>query len=189
MTDPVDAVVVTGVYGAGKSTVVADLATALETRGIHYGALDVDWLGWFDDGRDAAAHEQVVLTNVHEVCRRYLDLGVRRLALARSVRDREALQALRAAVPAPLRVVRLDVPPALVEQRLLADPTEERRTDDLRVAREWLQAGHGVGLEDLLLPGDQPPRRTSHAIGTWLGWINDCPGAADCQGCVAAPRR
>ena len=51
-----------------------------------------------------------------------------------------------------------------------ADPTEERRGDDLRVALEWLAAGHGVGLEDLLLPGAAPVRETSEAICSWLGW-------------------
>ncbi len=73
-------------------------------------------------------------------------------------------------MPVPLRVVRLEVPASLVERRLSADPTEERRGDDLRVAREWLAAGHGVGLEDLVLPGDVPVRETSEAICSWLGW-------------------
>lgn len=178
-----EAVVVTGVYGAGKSTVVADLGFVMEARGLTYGAIDVDWLGWFDDGRDAAAHQQVVLANVRDLCLRYLDLGIRRLALARSVRDESALHDLRSAIPAPLRVVRLEVARPLVEERLSRDPTEERRTDDLTVAMQWLRDGHGVGLEDLVVPGDQPPRRISHSIARWLGWITDCPGAADCQQC------
>jgi hypothetical protein len=29
----------------------------------------------------------------------------------------------------------------------------------------------GVGLEDLLLPGDQAVRETSEVICSWLGWI------------------
>ena len=55
MTSPADepgAVLVTGVYGAGKSTVVEDIADLLEKRGVPYGVLDVDWLGWFDAGGD-----------------------------------------------------------------------------------------------------------------------------------------
>jgi adenylylsulfate kinase-like enzyme len=44
------AVLVTGVYCAGKSTVVADIGALLESRGERYGVLDVDWLGWFDAG-------------------------------------------------------------------------------------------------------------------------------------------
>jgi hypothetical protein len=170
---PLDAqaVLVTGVYGAGKSTVVADIGALLEGRGERYGLLDVDWLGWFHAGGDLAARRRVVLSNLTTVCTAFLDEGVRRLALAWSIRDRGQLDAVRLAVPAPMRVVRLDVDAALVEQRLSSDPTEERRQDDLHVAQEWLAAGRGVGLEDLLLPGDQPVRQTSEAICSWLGWI------------------
>jgi hypothetical protein len=173
MPAPTDAqaVLVTGVYGAGKSTVVADIGALLGGRGERYGLLDVDWLGWFDAGGDEAGHRRVVLSNLTTVCAAYLDEGVRRLALAWSIRDQDQLDAVRRAVPVPMRVVRLEVDVALVEQRLSSDPTEERRQDDLGVAREWLAAGHGVGLEDLLVRGDEPVRPTSEAICSWLGWI------------------
>ena len=163
-------VLVTGVYGAGKSTVVADLGALLGERGVGYGLVDVDWLGWFDAGDDHDAHRRVVLDNLRHVTSSFLAAGAHRLALAWSVRDREQLDQVRAAVAAPLRVVRLDVGEQLVASRLAADPTEERAVDDLRVAREWLAAGHGVGLEDLTLPGDRPVRETSLAITRWLGW-------------------
>jgi hypothetical protein len=174
VTSPVDdpgAVLVTGVYGAGKSTVVEDIADLLEKRGVPYGVLDVDWLGWFDAGGDEAAHWRVEMANVSSVCRAYLGAGVRCLALARSVRDRGQLDAIRGAVPVPMRVVRLEVDAALVERRLSGDPSEARSQDDLHVALEWLAAGHGVGLEDLLLAGDRPVRETSTAICSWLGWL------------------
>ena len=169
-TADAQAVLVTGVYGAGKSTVVADIGALLGDRGERYGLLDVDWLGWFDSGISHQAHRRAVLGNLATVSSGFVIAGVRRLALAWSVRDRAQLDEVRLAVPVPLRVVRLEVPAALVEQRLSGDPTEERRGDDLRVAREWLAAGHGVGLEDLLLPGDAPVRETSEAICSWLGW-------------------
>ncbi len=162
---------ITGVYGAGKSTVVADIGGMLERRGERFGVLDVDWLGWFDAAGDEAVHQRVLLSNVSTVCQSFVGAGVRRLALARSVKDRTELDAFRRAVPAPMRVVRLDVDAALVARRLSADPTEERRQDDLRVAQEWLANGHGEGLEDLVLPGDRPVRATSEAICSWLGWI------------------
>jgi hypothetical protein len=95
---------------------------------------------------------------------------VRRLALAWSIRDRTQLEQVKQAVPVAMRVVRLDVDADLMRQRLLADPTEERQQDDLRVGLEWLAVGHGAGLEDLLLPGDRPVRETSEAICRWLGW-------------------
>jgi hypothetical protein len=166
-----EAVLVTGVYGAGKSTVIADIGDLLEKRGVTYGLLDVDWLGWFDSGRGDAAHDRVQMANVASVCTAYVAEGVSRLALARSVRDRNQLDALRLAVPVPMRVVRLEVDAALVESRLSSDPTIGRQQDDLDVAREWLAAGHGKGLEDLLLSGDRPVRETSLTICSWLGWM------------------
>src|SRR4051812_42447088 len=93
-----EAVLVTGVYGAGKSTVVADIGGMLERRGERYCVLDVDWLGWFDSGQGADAHRRVLLSNVRAVCTAYLDAGVRRLALAHAVPDRIQLDELRMAV-------------------------------------------------------------------------------------------
>jgi hypothetical protein len=117
-----EAVLVTGVYGAGKSTVVADIGGMLERRGEHYGVLDVDWLGWFDAGLDLEARRRVLLADVRAVC------GVRGP-------DRGAPRGRPAGGP------------------------------------EWLSAGRGAGLADLVLLGDRPVRRTSEAICSWLGWI------------------
>ncbi len=172
MSDPAaSAVLVTGVYGAGKSTVVADIGALLGEHRVPYGLLDVDFLAWFDVGQDRTVQRQVVLDNLRHVAASFLDHGARRLALAWSVGDAEQLTQVRAAVGVPLRVVRLEVDEALVTARLADDPTEERAVDDLRVAREWLSTGRGVGLEDLTLPGDRPVRETSRAVCAWLGWL------------------
>jgi hypothetical protein len=53
--------------------------------------------------------------------------------VASSIRDRQQLDAVRLAVPAPTRVVRLHVDAALVERRLSSDPS--RRTQAARPAR------------------------------------------------------
>ena len=165
------AVLVTGVYGAGKSTVVADIGALLESRGERYGVLDVDWLGWFDAGAGPELNERVTLSNVRAVCAAYLEVGVRRLALAWAVGDLAQVEATRRAVGVPMAVVRLEVDSTVVHRRLANDPTEERREDDLRIALEWLTEGRGVGLEDLLLPGALPVRQISEAICSWLGWL------------------
>ncbi len=166
-----EAVLITGCYGAGKSTVAADIGALLGGRGQFYGLVDVDWLGWFDAGGGSSDHQRVVLGNVTKICTAFLDEGVIRLVLAWAVPDQVHLHALRDAVPAPMRVVRLDVAEDIVTRRLSTDPTAERREDDLRVAREWLASSRGVGLEDLVLPGDRSVRETATAICSWLGWI------------------
>jgi hypothetical protein len=165
------AVLVTGVYGSGKSTVVADLGALLQSRGGSFGLLDVDWLGWFDVAGGPEVNQRVTLSNLGSVCSAYLDVGVSRLALAWAIRDRAQLEATRVAVGVPLTVVRLEIDEPTVRARLDSDPTEERRVDDLRVALEWLSDNRGVGLEDLRLPGTWPVRQISEQICRHLRWL------------------
>jgi hypothetical protein len=94
---------------------------------------------------------------------------VRTFLLARAVRDREELDSLRSTLAMPLRVVRLTVPIDEIERRLGADVTSGRR-DDLVVAREWLAAGTGEGLEDLTIANDLPVREVAGRIIARLGW-------------------
>ena len=165
------AVLVTGVYGSGKSTVVADMGALLQSRGRSFALVDVDWLGWFDIPGESEVNERVTLSNLSSICSTYLDVGVRHLVLAWSIRDQAHLDATRAAVGVPTTVVRLDVDEATVRARLGMDPTEERRTDDLAVALEWLSHSRGVGLEDLEVPGTSPVREISTKICQRLGWL------------------
>jgi adenylylsulfate kinase-like enzyme len=41
-----EGVLITGVYGSGKSTVAAEIAYLLEQRRQPYALLDLDYLGW-----------------------------------------------------------------------------------------------------------------------------------------------
>jgi hypothetical protein len=165
------AVLVTGVYGSGKSTVVADIGALLQSRGEAFGLLDVDWLGWFDVPGQPQLNQKVTLSHVRLLCSTYVDLGVKRLALAWSIRDSAHLQMTREAVGLPMTVVRLAVDEATVRARLGSDPTEERRIDDLRVGLEWLSRNQGVGLEDLQASGTSPVREISTEICRHLGWL------------------
>jgi hypothetical protein len=70
----------------------------------------------------------------------------------------------------PLRVVRLTVPLAQIEERLRADVTTERR-DDLREAAAWIATSRGVGVEDLTVANDRPIRQVATTILEWLGWM------------------
>ncbi|MGI8533580.1 MAG: adenylyl-sulfate kinase, partial [Candidatus Limnocylindrales bacterium] len=42
----VQGVLLTGIFGVGKSTVAAEMAEMLEERQVRYAALDMDWLTW-----------------------------------------------------------------------------------------------------------------------------------------------
>lgn len=167
-----DGVLITGVYGTGKSSVAAEIAQTLEDRGVPYGAIDLDWLTWFDvPAMDEVAAQDVYLANVATVVRNYCDFGVRHVVLAGSVRNRDGVQALEEAAATPLRVVRLEVTLDEIARRLRADPTSGRR-NDLKVAAQWLAESVGVGFEDLSIANAGPIQSVACEIIDWLGWTS-----------------
>jgi adenylylsulfate kinase-like enzyme len=166
-----DAVLLTGVYGTGKSTVAAEIAGLLGERGLPYGALDLDWLSWFDNGKldHHGAGWNVLYANLSAVVGNYRQAGVRLFILAWAVPGRPELDAVRAHLAMPVRVVRLTVPLAQIEERLRPDVTTERK-DDLRGAADWIATSRGVGLEDLTVANEGPIRQVATTILEWLGW-------------------
>jgi hypothetical protein len=164
------AVVITGAYGTGKTSLVEEIADILEDRGDRYGALDLDWLGWFDPGfGDHSAGRPVMLMNVDAVVGNYYDTGVRRFALAGSIASMEELGDLRVALGMPMTVVRLTLSFEEIERRL-SDSVTAGRQDDLRVAREWLAEGRGDDIGDLVIENDRPIREVALDILSALRW-------------------
>ena len=46
MSGAPEALVISGVYGVGKTSTTGQIADMLEERGVRYAALDLDWLSW-----------------------------------------------------------------------------------------------------------------------------------------------
>jgi adenylylsulfate kinase len=163
-------VLITGVYGSGKSSVAAEISYLLERRRQPHALLDLDYLGWggsnFDDH---AAGFGLMLRNLAAVASNYRDAGISVFVVAYFIRNHHALSAVREATGVPLRVVRLSVPLPDIEQRLATDMTSGRR-DDLREAASSIAAGEGVGVEDVTVVNDQPIGLIAHEVMTWLGW-------------------
>jgi hypothetical protein len=160
-------VLITGVFGSGKSSVAAEIGYELEQRGELYALLDLDFLGWVGD--HATGHAMMV-RNLAAVAANYRDLGVSSYVLAYFVRDHAALHRIRDALAVPLRVVRLCVPLPEIERRLAADVTSGRR-DDVRDAAASIATSEGGGIEDLVLGNDQPVAVTARAVMSWLEWL------------------
>jgi adenylylsulfate kinase-like enzyme len=73
----VEGVLITGVYGAGKSSVAEEIADALEARCARFGAVDLDWLMWFGvPGVESENLRRVFLANLAAVVANYRDAGV-----------------------------------------------------------------------------------------------------------------
>jgi hypothetical protein len=166
-----EAVLVTGLYGSGKSSLVAEMAERLEMSDVSFGAIDVDWLTWYHlPGEALGATADLRSQNLSDVANRYLNAGVQRLLLAEAVRRDEDVAAIRQLLPCPVRVVLLDLSLEVIESRLSKDPTTGR-AHDLRVARDWAGRGLGKVTADLVLDGEAPLRESAVRVLRWLRWF------------------
>ena len=176
------AVLLTGVYGAGKTTLAVELVGRLEAAGVHAAAIDLDWLGWYGAPVAWDEHEdpRITLEHLGMMAARYVGLGVERLVLAGSIpsgtRSRYS-----AAVGVPLAVVGLRVTPELIRRRLEDDPNASR-ADDLEAALEHLGAsGDAAGApdeSDWTIDADAPVGELAAEVLGRLGWLPDDPGGA-----------
>jgi adenylylsulfate kinase len=166
----VEGVLITGVYGAGKSSVAVEITYLLEQQQRPFAMLDLDYFGW--GGADFSSHDAsylLMLRNLAAVAANYREAGVGTFVVAWFVRDRDALRSVQEAVGVPLRVVRLTVPVEGIRQRLASDPTAGR-ADDLREAEAQIATCEGVGVEDLVVANDRPIAQVTAEIMSWLGW-------------------
>ena len=123
------AVLLTGTYGSGKTTIAIELVDVASAAGVGVAAIDLDWLGWYgaDLGHDEHEDPRITFANLRAVRDTYLRAGVDRLVLAYALPSAGQLQAIREAVSMPVTVVRLEVPAAEIERRLTGDPERVAR--------------------------------------------------------------
>jgi hypothetical protein len=166
-----EGVLLTGVYGSGKSSVAEEIAYELEQRGEPYALLDLDYLGWAGDGTGGRVSEfGLMLENLAAVAANYRRAGIRLFVLAYFVRDIGEVRDVRNALGLPLRVARLTVPLPAIEQRLAGRVTSGRR-DDLREAAASIAAAEGTGVEDVVIGNDGPVALAARQVMTFLGWL------------------
>ena len=166
----VEAVLLTGLFGAGKSTVAAEMADLLEAAGAPYAAVDLDWLTWCNvTGGDQAGEHAMLLRNLDVVVGNYRAAGVRYFVLARWIRSRDELAGLAATMAMPLRAVELVVPLDEIGRRLATDPTSGRR-DDLAESVAWAEKASATTLADHTVQNDRGVRDIAIDILRWLDW-------------------
>ena len=166
-----EGVLLTGVYGSGKSSVAEEIAYLLEQRGEPYALLDLDYLSWAGDASsDRASEFGLMLENLAAVAGNYRRAGIRLFVLAYFVRGPGEVQGVREALGLPLRVARLTVGLPDIERRLAGDVTSGRR-DDLRAAAASIAAAEGTGVEDVVIGNDRPIGVVARDVMTFLGWL------------------
>jgi hypothetical protein len=166
-----EAVLITGIYGTGKTTVTEEIAELLEAADVPYAAIDLDWLGWANTADDhGAAAEGLLLRNLAAVVANDREAGMTRFVLAGSAESPDEVQRLAAAIDMPMRVVRLSAPIEVIERRLAAIPTTGRRAD-LDQVRRAVADDTGEGIGDLTLDSDRPVGELAIEILDWVGWL------------------
>jgi energy-coupling factor transporter ATP-binding protein EcfA2 len=166
-----EGVLLTGVYGSGKSSVAKEIAYLLEQRGEPYAMLDLDYLSWAGDATsDRASEFGLMLENLAAVAANYRRAGIRLFVLAYFVRSPGEVRGVREALGLPLRVARLTVRLPEIERRLAGDVTSGRR-DDLRAAAASIAAAEGAGVEDVVIGNDRPIGAVARDVMTFLGWL------------------
>lgn len=172
----VEAVLLTGLFGVGKSTIAAEMADLLDDAGAPYAAIDLDWLTWCHVGDDDRTSEHaMLLRNLDAVVANYRAAGVRYFVLARWIRNRDELAGLVAAMAMPLHTVELAVPLDEITRRLATDPTAGRR-DDLAESAAWVEKGIDPGLAEYTVENDRRVRDVAADILQWLGWPSQAGG-------------
>lgn len=171
MTDQsAEAVLVTGVYGSGKTTAIEEMAAILESAGVQYAALDLDWLAWANLDDHGPESHRLLLANLGAVVGNSRAAGMSRFLLAGTVTDPAQVADLAAAAGMPVRTVRLVAPIEVIAARLSGNPTSGRQ-DALAEARRADAAGRGASIGDLVVAGDRPARNIADEILAWLGWL------------------
>jgi adenylylsulfate kinase len=166
-----EGVLLTGIYGSGKSSVAEEIAYLLEQRGEPYALLDLDYLSWAGDGTsDRASEFGLMLENLAAVAANYRRAGIRLFVLAYFVRSAGEVRGVREALGLPLRVARLTVRLPEIERRLAGDVTSGRR-DDLRASAASIAAAEGAGVEDVVIGNDRPIGAVARDVMTFLGWL------------------
>jgi hypothetical protein len=196
-----EAALITGVFGSGKSTVLAEAADLLEVGGLPFAAIDIDWLGWALTAADAAAagaEAEVAVAGARAGAAvagagaagaaghpAFGDLTLENLALVVANDRRHGIERFLLAHAiwtadelAALRAT-LDMPvrvvglnvPLPVVQARLGSDPTRGRQDDLARSAAFLAAGSTAVPVDLALDADRPVAAIAHDLIDWLGWL------------------
>jgi hypothetical protein len=169
MRSEAEAVLITGVYGTGKTSVTEEIAAALDAS--PYAAIDLDWLIWANvEGGHGPAARVVLERNLGDVIRNYREAGLTLFVLAGYVEDADAAAGIARAVGVRMRVVRLTAPLEVIERRV-----GDGRDDELDVVRTALASPALDDVGDLVIDADRPLPEIAAEILDWLGWLGPSP--------------
>lgn len=165
-----EALAITGAYGTGKSTLAAQIGDILDDSTVKYAAIDLDWLGWYEDHRHRPEGDwSMLLRNLTSVVENYRSIDIDHFVVALALPSANDVALLQDAMEMPVRTVELVVPIQMIERRLESDPSSGRRLD-LEIAKQWDAGQTGTGFADLVVDNTRPIMEVAAEVLDWLGW-------------------
>ena len=168
----VPVLVISGLVGAGKSTVGRLAAQALQERDIPYALVDLEWLNeaW-PRPADDPWNGRLASRNLAAMWANFSASGADRLIVCATVEDRSHLAWIEAAVPgAACTVAWLDAPVDLVQARVRRrqpDPDWSLAADSDLVARVDVDT-----VADFIVDNaDRDPLEVAESMLRQVGWI------------------
>ncbi len=166
------AILLTGMVGAGKTTIALELGELLDELELPHAVIDLDWLAWLRPAEGSPlTHEQVLSENLRAVWPTFRRAGVEHFVLARYLRESSQVDDLRRALPGvELVVVELRAPREVREARLRQRDTGAQLEEHLAAIRadEHLVAGGGADYE--LASHGRPEHEIAREIAQRAGW-------------------
>lgn len=170
----IDAVLLNGTVGAGKSTTAAALSDLLGAAGVRHAVIDTDWIRMLRPAPTGDPFQHAIaVTNLEDLVRNFRAAGAVRFVIAGVVETTAERDDIKAAL-APLQalVCRLEAAPDRLADRLTArhsDPRERRwHLDRAPQLAEILGA---ADLDDLVVDTtDASPEDTAQRIAQKAGW-------------------
>jgi adenylylsulfate kinase len=167
---PLEALLITGTIGAGKTTVATEICDLLGDRRVPAAAVDLDWLSW-TSLRPPEGIDAFIALNLKTLIPNFVSIGITHMVLTRAIQKLSQVETIRDVLfDVRLQVVLLESPKSFIESRLrnrdhgtnlvrhLAETEEFRRTEP--------------GLQDVTVSNDdRPAREVAEEVLTRAGWI------------------
>jgi adenylylsulfate kinase len=166
---PLEALLITGTIGAGKTTVATEICDLLGDRRVPAAAVDLDWLGW-TSLRPPEGIDALIALNLKTVIPNFVSVGITHLLLTRAIQKLSQVETIREVLfDVRLQVVLLESPTSLTESRLSNRDHGANLARHLAEAEEFRQTE--PGLQDVTVSNDdRPAREVAEEVLTMTGW-------------------
>ena len=169
----VPGVLLTGTVGVGKTALATDAGAALAAEGRSSAVIDLDWLGWFDNGSSSSGDvEQLIQQNLAAVWPNFIARGVDHVILTRMVSAAEQIDAYRRCLEnVRLSVVRVIASPQVIDERLRRRDAGEILAEHLGAQPRMTKDLDAAPIEDFRIVNDvRPLRKVTLELLQQLGW-------------------